>query len=139
MWWRVLIGMAIGVLVLYAAVLVLLWRQSQRHPELLQFRSALRLLPDIVRLIRRLAMDPALGTPVRIRLGLLLVYLACPIDLIPDFVPVLGYADDAVAVALVLRSVARRAGPAALSRHWPGEPGGLAALERLAGIGSHPG
>lgn len=57
-----------------------------------------------------------------------------PIDLVPDFVPVLGYADDAVIVAVVLRSVTRRAGSDALERHWPGTPAGLAAVRRLAGL-----
>ena len=56
------------------------------------------------------------------RLWLLLGYLALPIDLVPDFIPVLGYADDAIVVALVLRSVVRRAGPDAIERHWPGTP-----------------
>jgi uncharacterized membrane protein YkvA (DUF1232 family) len=51
--------------------------------------------------------------------------------LIPDFVPVLGYADDAIIVALVLRSVSRSAGSDALAEHWPGTPEGLAALRRL--------
>ena len=59
------------------------------------------------------------------------MYLALPIDLIPDFVPVLGYADDAIIVALVLRSATRRAGPDALAKHWPGTPEGLTALKRL--------
>ena len=68
---------------------------------------------------------------VRIRLALLLVYLALPFDLIPDFIPVLGYADDAIIVAITLRSVTRRAGPAALSKHWPGTPEGLVAVRRL--------
>jgi uncharacterized membrane protein YkvA (DUF1232 family) len=68
---------------------------------------------------------------VRIRLALLLAYLALPIDLIPDFIPVLGYADDAIIVALVLRSVSRSAGSDALAEHWPGTPEGLAALRRL--------
>jgi uncharacterized membrane protein YkvA (DUF1232 family) len=68
---------------------------------------------------------------VRIRLALLLGYLALPFDLIPDFVPVLGYADDAIIVALVLRSVTRTAGDNALAKHWPGTPEGLAALNRM--------
>jgi uncharacterized membrane protein YkvA (DUF1232 family) len=55
-----------------------------------------------------------------------------PFDLVPDVVPVIGYADDAVVVALVLRSVVRRAGPEALHRHWPGTPEGLTLLLRLA-------
>jgi uncharacterized membrane protein YkvA (DUF1232 family) len=64
-------------------------------------------------------------------LAVLLGYLAIPIDLIPDFIPVIGYADDAIIIALVLRSVTRAVGPAALDEHWPGTPEGLAALRRL--------
>ena len=97
-------------------------------------RSALRLLPDLPRLIRRLAADPTVPTGVRVRLALLIVYLASPIDLIPDFIPVIGYADDAVIVALVLRSVTRTAGPDALHRHWPGTPDGLRLIQQLAGV-----
>ena len=84
-----------------------------------------------MRLLKCLSADPEMPRGIRIRLALLLAYLALPIDLIPDFIPVLGYADDAVIVALVLRSVTRRAGPEALTKHWPGTPEGLAALRRL--------
>ncbi|MFI5693712.1 YkvA family protein [Kribbella sp. NPDC051586] len=59
---------------------------------------------------------------------------ALPFDLVPDFIPVIGYADDAVIVAFALRSVTRSAGPAALDRHWPGSSEGLAAVRRLAGL-----
>lgn len=69
---------------------------------------------------------------VRVRLWLLLAYLALPVDLVPDFIPVLGYADDAIVVVLVLRSVVRRAGPDAVARHWPGTAEGLAALRQVA-------
>ena len=77
-------------------------------------------------------MPPSTGA--RVRLSLLLGYLAMPIDLVPDFVPVLGYADDAIIVSLVLRSVVRRAGAHTVRRHWPGTDDGLAALARLTGI-----
>lgn len=100
--------------------------------------EAVRLLPDLLRLIPRLARDPRLPRGIRVRLWLLLAYLAMPIDLIPDFIPVLGYADDAIVVAAVLRSVVRAAGPAALDRHWPGTPDGLAAVRRLAGLPNAP-
>lgn len=133
MWWRTLLAVGAGLLVVYAALLALLWRYARRHPETVSLRDALRLLPDLLRLVRRLAADRALPRGVRVRLVLLLVYLAMPFDLVPDVVPVLGYADDAVVVALVLRSVVRRAGPGALQRHWPGSPEGLAVLLRLAG------
>ena len=67
-------------------------------------KEALRLLPDLLRLLRRLAADRNLPWPVRARIVLLMVYLALPIDLIPDVIPVLGYADDAIIVTLVLRT-----------------------------------
>lgn len=71
---------------------------------------------------------------VRIRLWLLLAYLASPIDLIPDFIPVIGYADDAVVVVFALRSAVHRAGVDTVQRHWPGTPHGLTAVLRLARI-----
>jgi uncharacterized membrane protein YkvA (DUF1232 family) len=126
------VGIVVGGLVLlWLLLLALLWRA---RPDELTARGALRLLPDVLRLVRRLAADGSLPRGVRVRLWLLLAYLVSPIDLVPDFVPVLGYTDDVVVVAWALRSVVRRAGREALTRHWPGEPAGLAAVGRLAGL-----
>jgi uncharacterized membrane protein YkvA (DUF1232 family) len=96
-------------------------------------KEALRLLPDLLTLLRRLTADRTLPRGIRVRLVLLLVYLASPIDLVPDFLPVIGYADDAIIVALVLRSVIRKAGNGPLEQHWPGTPAGLVLIQRLAG------
>lgn len=127
-WWWIPLGIVGGLVVIWAVLVAVLWLTK---PGEYDVRESLRLLPDLVRLIKRLATDPETPCGVRIRLALLLVYLALPIDLIPDFVPVLGYADDAIIVALVLRSATRSAGPNALARHWPGTPEGLTALKRL--------
>jgi uncharacterized membrane protein YkvA (DUF1232 family) len=132
--WRVALGIAAGLVLLYAVLLALLWHAQRAGPDRTRLRDALRLLPDLVRLVRGLAADPDLPRGVRIRLVLLLAYLASPIDLVPDVIPVLGWADDAVVVALALRSVARRAGAEALARHWPGTPDGLRVIHRLAGL-----
>jgi uncharacterized membrane protein YkvA (DUF1232 family) len=59
-------------------------------------------------------------TGIRVRVALLFVYLAIPIDVIPDFIPILGYADDATVVVLVLRSVCRRVSVEELPEAWPG-------------------
>jgi uncharacterized membrane protein YkvA (DUF1232 family) len=96
--------------------------------------EAVRLLPDLLRLLRRLAGDHRLPRAARVRLALLLGYLVLPIDLVPDFVPVLGYADDAIIVTLVLRSVVRQAGAPVVRRHWPGTDDGLAVLARVTGL-----
>jgi uncharacterized membrane protein YkvA (DUF1232 family) len=121
------IALAVTYLALLGALLV-----SRPKGHLLG--EALRLLPDLLRLLRRLAGDARVPRAARVRLWLLLGYLAIPIDLVPDFVPVLGYADDAIIVSLVLRSVARHAGAPVVRRHWPGTDDGLAALGRLTGL-----
>lgn len=120
-----------GLVVVWLILIVALWFA---RPDDLRLHDVLRLLPDLVRLLRRLAVEPEVPVGVRVRLWLLFAYLASPVDVVPDFIPVVGYADDAILVALVLRSVTRRAGPETLERHWPGTPEGLAALRTLTGL-----
>jgi uncharacterized membrane protein YkvA (DUF1232 family) len=129
--WDLVIGVAVALVVTWIALVVALALLRPRGGLL---REAMRILPDVLRLIRRLAADKALPTGVRVRLGLLLAYLALPFDLVPDFIPVLGYADDAIIVTLVLRSVVRRAGIDAVQAHWPGSDDGFLALRRLTGL-----
>jgi uncharacterized membrane protein YkvA (DUF1232 family) len=129
--WRVLLGVIVGLALTWLVLLAFL---AAARPRGSLLTETVRLLPDLLRLVTRLARDRDLPLGIRVRLWLLLGYLAMPIDLVPDFVPVLGYADDAVAVALVLRSVVRRAGHESVLRHWPGTPDGLAAVYRLAGV-----
>jgi uncharacterized membrane protein YkvA (DUF1232 family) len=74
---------------------------------------------------------------VRIRLWLLLTYLLLPIDVVPGFIPVIGYADDAITAALALRSIIRHASPQAIEHRWPGTNDGLTAILRLAGTAPH--
>lgn len=128
--WSLLLAVAGGVALLWLGLVLALW---VARPDALRLGELVRLLPDLLRLLARLARDRSLPRGVRVRLWLLLGYLAMPIDLVPDFIPVIGYADDAVVVALALRSVVRRAGPEALERNWHGTPDGLAAVLRLAG------
>jgi uncharacterized membrane protein YkvA (DUF1232 family) len=133
-WWETLLGIAAGLLAVYAMLLLGLWFYARSHPETVGRRVALRLLPDVLRFLRRLAADPSVSRRARVKLYLLLGYLILPLDLVPDFLPLIGYADDVIIIALVLRSVVRSAGPDALRRHWPGTPAGLAVVERLAGL-----
>jgi uncharacterized membrane protein YkvA (DUF1232 family) len=130
-WLEIVIGIGAAILLCWLLLVAVMWRAKPSGPLL---KEALRLLPDLVRLLRRLAADKTLSRGVRIRLGLLMVYLAIPIDLIPDFIPVLGYADDAIILTLVLRSVVRHAGLEAVRRHWPGTADGFTALTRLTGL-----
>lgn len=126
---------AIGVVITLAVVwLVFMAALLFVRPRGMDLREARKVVPDTVRLLRALHADRELSPGVRRWLSALLVYLAFPIDLVPDFVPVLGYADDVIIVAFVLRRVIRLAGPAALDRHWTGSPAGLAAIRRIAGL-----
>jgi uncharacterized membrane protein YkvA (DUF1232 family) len=134
-WWDLVLGVVAGLVLAWLVLVVGLILVRPREGLL---GEALRLLPDVLRLIRRLAADKTLPRGVRIRLALLLAYLAIPVDLIPDFVPVLGYADDAIIVTAVLRSVVRRAGLDAVRAHWPGTDDGFAAVVRLTGLQRSP-
>ncbi|MCV7287391.1 DUF1232 domain-containing protein [Mycolicibacterium wolinskyi] len=131
-WWvDALIGLAVALLLSWVVLVIALLLMRPRGNLLTE---AVRLLPDLLRLIPRLAADKSLPRGVRIRLALLVVYLAVPIDLIPDFIPVLGYADDAIIVTWVLRSVVRHAGVDAVRAHWPGTDDGFDAMARLTGL-----
>ena len=95
---------------------------------------ALRLIPDLIRLVRALLADRS--TPPRVRVALvgLIAYLLSPLDLIPDMVPVLGAADDLIVTAIVLRWAGRRMGIDDLRDKWTGDPEGFEVLRRLLGI-----
>lgn len=135
-WWEVALGILAGLLGVYVILLVAIAVYARRHPGTVGMRDALRLLPDLLRMLRGLTKDESVPRAVRIKLALLLIYLLLPIDLVPDFIPVIGYADDVIIVAITLRSAVRSAGPDALSRHWNGTPAGLAIIEKLAGLPS---
>ena len=126
----------IRTVLIVAAVFVALWLAFiafvfVARPDDASLRDVVRLLPDTLRLIRRVAADRTIPRRTRALVWLLLIYLAVPIDLVPDFVPVIGYADDAIITSLVLRHVLRHAGQDKLRAHWPGSAEGLATLTKL--------
>jgi len=123
-------------LALTLAVVVLLWAVAVGLLVLLGWpadaRAAARFIPDCLVLFRRLLADPRIPRRRKSAIVVLLGYLALPFDLIPDFIPVAGQLDDALAVGLVLRLVLRSGGPALLDEHWSGPPESLALIRRLA-------
>ena len=116
---------AIGLYALFLAGLAL----SGRAPEA---RALARLVPDCFVLARGLLGDSEVPTRCKIALVGLIAYLASPIDLVPDFLPVVGVLDDAILVVLTLRWILRTAGPARVSRHWRGSRRGLELVLRAA-------
>jgi uncharacterized membrane protein YkvA (DUF1232 family) len=93
-----------------------------------------RLAPHCAVLFGRLARDDRVARRHKLVLIGAAAYLAMPLDLVPDFIPVLGYADDAIVVAIALRRVVRTAGEEAVLRNWRGSEAGLSIVRRLAGL-----
>ena len=89
---------------------------------------------DSLVLVRRLLRDPRVPRVRKLALALLVVYLASPIDLIPDFLPVIGQLDDALIAGWTLRGLVRGAGSELLCEHWPGDDRGLQLILRFAGV-----
>ena len=127
----IVVAAIMGLVVLWLLLLLCL---AVLRPDGTTVRDSVRIGLDAIRLVSRLSRDPTLSRTIRLRLLLLLSYLAFPIDLVPDFVPVLGYADDAIVIGLVLRSVIRRAGPDIVRQHRPGTEAGLNTLAGLCRI-----
>ena len=126
-WHWLLLGLGVT-LVVYAALLVALLLAGRR----VDARALATIIPDCLMLLRALLRDPRVPRRRKLLLAALLAYLAMPIDLVPDFIPVAGQLDDAIVVALVLRAVLRSAGPELLCEHWRGPQRSLDVLLRLA-------
>jgi len=124
-------GILAGVLVLWAGLIAVLWLVRPRDVRL---RDVVALVPDVLRLIRGLLADPTAPLRVRLELTILLIWLVSPIDLIPEFVPVLGPVDDVIVAVLVLRYVAGRLGTAELRRRWQGSAAGFDLLAGVLGL-----
>jgi uncharacterized membrane protein YkvA (DUF1232 family) len=84
--------------------------------------------------VRALLRDDALPRGARIRLWFLFGYLVSPVDLIPDFIPVIGYADDVIVTAILLRGTIRTIGVDALDAAWSGSEENLALVRQLCGV-----
>ncbi len=115
-------------LALYASVVLVLFVLGRRG----EARAVARFIPDCLVLIRRLLADDRVPRVRKLALVLMLGYLALPIDLIPDFIPVAGQLDDAILVALTLRFVLHGSGRELVDEHWPGPREGLAVVQRFA-------
>ena len=128
--WGLLGGIAFGLLAVWALIVGLLWLLRPRDVRL---GELIRIVPDLLRLGRDLLADRNVPLSARLALGGLLLWLLNPIDLIPEFIPVLGPLDDVVVAVLVLRYVRRKVGLEELRRRWPGTPEGFALLSGILG------
>ena len=125
-----LLVIVLGLLVLWALLLALFWAL---RPKGVSVRELLGLVPDLVRLLREIVADGSAPADVRLVLVGLLVWIVSPIDLIPEFIPVLGPIDDIVVAVVAMRYVRRRLGVTDLRRRWTGTEDGFAILIRVIG------
>lgn len=123
-----LLGLGIAVVVLVASWALLLAAARRLPPGLLRDLAAF--IPDCVTTARQLRRDPRVPPRAKAAVVLAALWLANPIDLIPEFVPIIGPLDDVVVVALALRYAARQVPRQVLLDAWPGE---TRLLERLLG------
>jgi uncharacterized membrane protein YkvA (DUF1232 family) len=124
--WLRALPVALGLMVASWVLLVLLARRLP--PGLL--RDLAGFVPDCVTTVRRLRGDPRVPRRAKVVVALAGLWLLSPIDLLPEFLPVIGPLDDVVVVALALRYAARQVPREVLAAPWPGEP---RLLERLLG------
>lgn len=126
-WQFVLFGLGL-VLVVYGAFVAWLVIAGRRSDA----RALAGFIPDCLVLFRRVIGDPRVSRWRKMLLGVLLVYLAMPLDLVPDFIPVAGQLDDLLLVAVVLRLLLRGGGAAIVREHWPGPESSLTVVLRVA-------
>lgn len=124
--WLIGLGIAMACLLASWAVLVLLARRLP--PGILRDLAAF--IPDCLTTVRRLRKDPRVPRKAKVAIVIAGLWVASPIDLIPEFLPVIGPLDDIVVVALALRYAGRQVPREVLLAAWPGEP---RLLERLLG------
>jgi uncharacterized membrane protein YkvA (DUF1232 family) len=127
-WWQWLLVSFAVVLAVYAAFVAWLVVLGRRDDA----RALATFIPDCIVLVTRLAREPRVPRRRKLLLVALVGYLALPFDLVPDFIPVAGQLDDAIIVALVLRSFVRSGGEDMIRELWPGPEQSLALILRFA-------
>jgi uncharacterized membrane protein YkvA (DUF1232 family) len=128
-WWEWLLLVAACMFAVWGLCVLALVLAGRRESA----RALAGFIPDCIVLVRRLLHDPRVPRRRKLLLGVLFCYLASPLDLVPDFIPIAGQLDDAVVVAVILRIVLRGGGPDLLREHWPGPNGSLALVLRVSG------
>jgi uncharacterized membrane protein YkvA (DUF1232 family) len=124
--WLLGLGVALGLMAAGWAGMILAARRLPPGP----LRELARFIPDCLTTIRRLRGDPRVPGRAKVAIVLAALWLASPIDLIPEFLPVIGPVDDVVVAALALRYAGRQVPRQVLLDAWPGD---THLLERLLG------
>lgn len=126
----VIVGVAVALAAFWLAMLVVFWIA---RPKGVALREIIAVVPDVLRLLRSLIGDRTTPLDVRIVLVGLVAWIVSPIDLIPEFIPLLGPLDDVIVAAVAMRYVRRRVGIEDLRSRWTGSADGFALLTRIIG------
>lgn len=95
-------------------------------------RAVAAFLPNLASLIGSLYRDDRVPTQAKVTLAALTAYLAAPFDIIPDFIPLLGYLDDLIVAAIALDGLFNQIDAAIIRQHWQGDPETLTIVQRTA-------
>ncbi len=128
-------AIVLALIALWAALLVVF---CVLRPKDVSVRELLGLIPDVLRLLRSLIGDRSAPLDVRLVLIGLVAWIVSPIDLIPEFIPVLGPMDDVVVAIVAMRYVRRRVGAEELRRRWVGSDAGFSMLLTVIGSDQVP-
>lgn len=123
-------AVAAGLVAVWLLLLAVFW---VLRPRDVPVREVVRVIPDVLRLLRALVTDGAVPLDVRIVLVGLVAWILSPIDLIPEFIPGLGPLDDVIVAIVALRYVRRRIGIKGIGQRWVGSDDGLRLLVRVIG------
>jgi len=126
----VIVAIIVGLVALWAALILLFWLL---RPKDVALRELVRVVPDLLRLLKDIITDKHAPLDVRIVLVGLFAWIVSPIDLIPEFIPVIGPLDDVVVAVVALRYTRRRMGAAALRERWRGTADGFELVARVIG------
>jgi uncharacterized membrane protein YkvA (DUF1232 family) len=126
----VVIAIVVSLMVVWGLLLVVLWLL---RPRGVPVRELLGVIPDLIRLTRSLISDGDIPLDVRLVAATAVVWVISPIDLVPEFLPLIGWLDEIVVIILALRYVRRRLGVPALHARWTGSEEGFSILCTVMG------
>jgi uncharacterized membrane protein YkvA (DUF1232 family) len=123
-------GAAVALVALWLLLLLVFWLLRPRDVPV---REILRVIPDVLRLLRALVTDREVPLDARLVLVGLIAWIVSPIDLIPEFIPGLGPLDDVIVAIVAMRYIRRRIGIDGIRARWSGSEDGLRLLVRVIG------
>jgi uncharacterized membrane protein YkvA (DUF1232 family) len=116
LWLTVLLAV-LGAMLLFAALAWWFWRRTTGQARTLMERVGRLSFRDKVQLAGEVMRDGRIPAGVRLVVPALVLYLCLPIDLVPDFIPILGQVDDIVMIVVGVSMLTRYAPRGLIEEH----------------------